>query len=267
MWTLDPPMTAKREDEALTSIVSKSPFAVHAVAWQNAYDTYRAHGGDPWVVTATPFTPSIKNEQLALYENRKSGGPLNRIRQTTGIICCPMCGSASTGSLDHYLPKDDYPEFSVLPCNLVPACALCNSGAKGTTFRGSASPERFLHPYFDKVGGAEVWQTTVIPPYEAPTFGAAAASSLDPALKPLVDFHLANVFGPAFPTHMATYWSTLPTAIAAHVVDFGFDLAVAWSTERRWSERSFGLNGWRTALIRGVMADKAARAHVEALVA
>lgn len=62
---------------------------------------------------------------------------------------CPFCGGLGVpANLDHYLPKDSFPQFSVLPVNLVPSCRDCNIGEKGTYF--AVNPEeQFLQPYVD----------------------------------------------------------------------------------------------------------------------
>lgn len=39
---------------------------------------------------------------------------------------CPYCGIGPAGTHDHALPKECYPEFSVLAQNLVPCCGDCN---------------------------------------------------------------------------------------------------------------------------------------------
>jgi len=61
---------------------------------------------------------------------------------------CPFCGFGHVYTLDHYLPKAKYPQFSVLPFNLVPSCTDCNKGkstAIATTQEGQS-----LHPYYDQ---------------------------------------------------------------------------------------------------------------------
>ena len=61
---------------------------------------------------------------------------------------CPFCGGIGRPkSLDHYLPKANYPLFSVFPHNLVPACRDCNT-AKSNSLATNAN-EQVLHPYFD----------------------------------------------------------------------------------------------------------------------
>lgn len=62
---------------------------------------------------------------------------------------CPFCGGIGTPrNLDHFLPKAYYPQFSVLPHNLVPSCRDCNMDGKGQNFATSAE-EQIIQPYSD----------------------------------------------------------------------------------------------------------------------
>lgn len=61
---------------------------------------------------------------------------------------CPFCGGlGQVSTLDHYLPKANFPLYSVLPANLVPCCKDCNTG-KNASF-GAARNKQTLHPYLD----------------------------------------------------------------------------------------------------------------------
>ena len=63
---------------------------------------------------------------------------------------CPYCGGIGRPrNLDHYLPKKYYPQFSVLPFNLVPSCRDCNMDGKGQDC-ASLEEDQVLHPYLDK---------------------------------------------------------------------------------------------------------------------
>ncbi|EGQ8240295.1 HNH endonuclease [Vibrio parahaemolyticus] len=63
---------------------------------------------------------------------------------------CPFCGDIGhTKNLDHFLPKAHFPEFSVLPLNLVPSCRDCNMGEKGQTY-ATSQDNQAIHPYVDK---------------------------------------------------------------------------------------------------------------------
>ena len=61
---------------------------------------------------------------------------------------CPYCGINDPMTLDHYFPKESYPEFSVHPLNLIPICHICNSHYKGIKFLDGGN-RIFLHSYFD----------------------------------------------------------------------------------------------------------------------
>lgn len=61
---------------------------------------------------------------------------------------CPFCGGiGQPRTLDHYLPKANYPVYSVHPANLVPSCRDCNTGKSNAL--ALVVGEQVLHPYFD----------------------------------------------------------------------------------------------------------------------
>ncbi len=63
---------------------------------------------------------------------------------------CPFCGGiGAPRNLDHFLPKAHFPQFSVQPYNLVPACRDCNMAGKAHAFAMN-SEEQILHPYADE---------------------------------------------------------------------------------------------------------------------
>ncbi|MFM5579260.1 HNH endonuclease [Aeromonas veronii] len=62
---------------------------------------------------------------------------------------CPFCGDIGhPRNLDHFLPSAHFPQFSVMPLNLVPSCRDCNMGEKGDVF-ATVAGEQILHPYLD----------------------------------------------------------------------------------------------------------------------
>jgi hypothetical protein len=60
---------------------------------------------------------------------------------------CQYCGIGSPASIDHYLPKSKFPEFSVLPINLLPCCGECNR-IKGNVFLNNGE-RQIINFYFD----------------------------------------------------------------------------------------------------------------------
>jgi len=61
---------------------------------------------------------------------------------------CPLCGIGEPSTLDHYLPKEEFPEFSVFSKNLIPICSPCNSIYKGARWIENGK-RLFIHTYFD----------------------------------------------------------------------------------------------------------------------
>lgn len=79
---------------------------------------------------------------------------------------CPLCGERNVSSLDHYLPKESYPDLAILPLNLVPACSDCNYVKLG--FYPVNATEQLLHPYFDTLPDGVWLHATVAYKGQAP---------------------------------------------------------------------------------------------------
>lgn len=62
---------------------------------------------------------------------------------------CPLCGGVGHArTIDHYLPKANYPQYSVLSYNLIPACRDCNSDKKNPVI--TEAKKQHFHPYYDQ---------------------------------------------------------------------------------------------------------------------
>lgn len=115
----------------------------------NAYREYVKNKGFLNVNACGVFNSSAATALRYYYkEPVKCLSIIDKIRDDNANSLCSMCGSMHSGTLDHVLPKEKYPEFSVFTKNLVPACK-CNA-FKSTTIANSAG-HRMLHPYFDNV--------------------------------------------------------------------------------------------------------------------
>ncbi|MEO8240581.1 MAG: HNH endonuclease [Flavobacterium sp.] len=65
------------------------------------------------------------------------------------INTCQNCTINEINSLDHIVPKDEFPEFSVNPRNLFPSCSKCN-GHKSYVWREN-NKSVFLNLYIDNL--------------------------------------------------------------------------------------------------------------------
>lgn len=78
------------------------------------------------------FINQDKTDLLKLYSSGNSR--LIKLKYTVTTVLdnramntCQYCTIGPVGSLDHIVPKGEFPEFSVNPKNLLPACTTCNS--------------------------------------------------------------------------------------------------------------------------------------------
>jgi 5-methylcytosine-specific restriction endonuclease McrA len=73
---------------------------------------------------------------------------------------CPNCNHRQANTLDHYLPKSEYPILSVSPINLIPSCSNCNTG-KLINYPTSSENEA-IHPYYDDIDGVNWLKCSII---------------------------------------------------------------------------------------------------------
>ena len=144
--------------------------SVHA-EWRQRITEYSTLEGHPASVPAWAAIEPYKTRFLTLYNNPKEGqvqySILKNLRNRK-LQLCPGCGEEGTpNTLDHYLPKADYPHLAILPTNLSPLCDICQS-AKGTDTLDPAGQKIFLHPYFDDHGKNQVLKLTINLPFDKP---------------------------------------------------------------------------------------------------
>jgi 5-methylcytosine-specific restriction endonuclease McrA len=115
---------------------------------KSAYAQYYRQTRDLERIRPDRFS-SDRDDLLGCYNG--STAPRNelyaKVKALSGYWCA-YCTAYTTATLDHYLPKEPYPEYCVLPVNLVPACSGCN---RSRDFRDSRGKRALVHPYFDPV--------------------------------------------------------------------------------------------------------------------
>ncbi len=81
-----------------------------------------------------------KSEARRFYEKMRLSSPFR---------VCPFCLHRTVKTLDHYLPKEKFGAYAVLPANLIPCCRDCNS--EKDQYASQDVEQNLLHPYFDNV--------------------------------------------------------------------------------------------------------------------
>lgn len=262
MQHLPLPVTTAEDKKVINKLANDDFWKPYQADWIAAYKNYQKNGGSPFAVLPHPFGLEAGKRQYGLYESRKNSGELARMRKKPGLKSCPMCGSPVTGSLDHYLPRNVYKEFSIMRANLVPACMHCNSSSKGTTVHG-VDPRRFVHPYFDSWATEAIWFVELVAPYKAVRFRPRPIAGLSSPQIEIVEFHLENVLGTQFDLSMDNYWSLLPGQLKMR------DAALTTASVMQQIDRELrvalhagGTNCWLAALLRGIKIDPGAIEHL-----
>jgi len=118
-------------------------------AYQRYHDTAPNIGG----LDAALLTDLQKEAMRHAYNVET--GPMTTLRadllKRISVARCPFCGIGETSTLDHYLPKEHYPEYSVFPNNLVPSCAACNTRKRDLILDEETNVRIFLHPCYDVI--------------------------------------------------------------------------------------------------------------------
>lgn len=136
-----------------------------------------------------------KKSLIGLYSPKEDKLPylqLEHMRKENGLVVCPSCGEPGRPrTLDHYLPKDIFPEFSVFLLNLTPMCDWCQ-GEKLTDYITKDGFKRYIHPYFDDVD-RPLFLITFNPPYITPKIDISINDKIPEHLQRLVLLHLEGV--------------------------------------------------------------------------
>ncbi|MFC0804626.1 MULTISPECIES: HNH endonuclease [Sinorhizobium] len=257
------------DDGPLTRILARKGWGRYSSAWLKAYSDYVQFQGDPWQVSPAPIPKTRQKAQRKFYDTRAGGGALARIRSTAGLKCCPMCGSDNSGTLDHYLPRKEYPEFSIFSKNLIPACPACNSSVKGDIYKGTLSPERFIHPYFDKLAAKAVWRVKIVAPFDAPNFTAEPMPGFSAMEEKQIQFHIGHILGEQFQLKMGTLFGDFPQRIRdgmEHIPKLDrASTETGLKTILRDVVTSRSINSWEAALVRGTVSDPDVTDHLTTL--
>lgn len=222
------------------------------------YGAYVAACGDPWLLggLAPIGSAAEKDAMVDLYKSKTPAlGFIAEMRDGTRGAC-PMCGSDSTGTLDHYLPKATYAQFSFFSRNLIPCCARCNS-MRQDTVQGAAVGERAAHPYFDGFLDQRVMTVTFQPPWTIPRVDLVPFN-VQGQEQVTVQWHIDNVVKPAgFVREIITWWSNLyrePKSVLRDATDINTARENVRMEQRFVEVMAGSRNGWKSTFLHGLAA-------------
>jgi hypothetical protein len=166
------------EGKYLDSVVEERQNGRHAQffkdirhEWKARASEYRKNFGNPEVIFPWADIAHRKETLINLYSSPAMesihGAAIATLRART-LQLCPSCGEeGAPNTLDHYLPKERYPEFSILPHNLLPMCDTCQT-SKGTKTVDELHRRIFIHCYYDEFVDRQIVDLRIGVPFSAP---------------------------------------------------------------------------------------------------
>jgi 5-methylcytosine-specific restriction endonuclease McrA len=190
------------------------------------------------------FVPKSQ-EGRKLYDKIRNSAPYGR---------CPLCDVGIVSTLDHHLPKDEYPILSVTPNNLIPACPGCQ-GKKLEHYPKTAE-EQTLHPYFDDFS-SKTWLVAEVVKSIPAKFKYSAvrptdltAISFERLKNHLVKFQLPDLFAKQAGSELSEIRFLLK-----RLFDAGGSVAVRTNLKERAEDlETLSKNTWKAAMYRAAAA-------------
>ena len=95
----------------------------------------------------------------SVFNNTRSELMNNLPNEIKGM--CPFCLIGEPSTLEHYLPKDIFPEYSIFTKNLIPCCSKCN-GLKGTKYSNIDGTRRIINYYVDNINSISFLRVNLV---------------------------------------------------------------------------------------------------------
>lgn len=200
-----------------------------------------------------------KNSLIGLYKPTPGQKPyeiLEELRRKHGLLFCPSCGeSGKPGTLDHYLPKSEFPELSVVIANLTPMCSECQ-GKKNTDYKNADGEKLFIHPYFDATDEPIV-SLKIFPPFNSPNrFEINVVDEIDEPLKSLALRHIAGVdFNERFAEFCRLEYINLLSVFSEEREEEAPSTAVSIIRRFLLKAQKQSANRWEAIFYRGILED------------
>lgn len=246
--------------------VNRAFFNGIQVEWRERVQTYLDDGGSPETVLPWAIACANSTKFLTLYKSPQEastqGAVLKQLRDH-GFQFCPSCGEAgSPNTLDHFLPKEKYPHFSVTIANLTPMCSRCQ-GKKGDDVGDDENPRFFIHPYFDEFAGQKILELVIEPPFNTPEFTLRISENLEGEAIAIAEKHVEKLELPSrFRKFFRDRYSQLMRQ-AQDCRDEGADFRTFLRITKRGHER-LGLNYWDHVFYSSVLENEELLGFLEA---
>lgn len=168
---------------------------------------------------------------------------------------CPLCSHRLVETLDHYLPKTEFPRLTTTPINLVPSCYTCNKSKLASS--PSRPEEETLHPYFDNIEN-DVWLSATVNRTSPPSL----SYFVDPPpewsnlLKERVNYHFSSLsLNKLYSTQAAVLLRNLYNRLESIHSHLGTEGVRKYLREEAESRFIIDKNSWQTVFYETLSTD------------
>lgn len=235
-------------------------------SWKQRIRDYIQAYGNPEVVAPWAQAINFKTRFLTLYNSPQANSVqkpvLEKLRERT-LQMCPACGEDGTpNTLDHYLPKNEYPDYAITAVNLFPMCDTCQ-GKKLEQVLSEDGERLFLHPYFDEFLDQQVLTLNIDGPYSAPlSIELKPSEGLSPELQSLVARHIKGLGINKRYYHFFREQYTHLLGSAADIREAELDMQQQLTLFRNKARRK-SVNSWGHIFYDSVLANEQLILHLE----
>lgn len=221
----------------------------------NHYNDYQDNFQNIHAIGNAGFTAPQNADLLTCYSGSTNAllnliGRVNKAQSVEFQYICAYCLYHTVSTIDHYIPKDEYPVFCVMPRNLLPCCANCNSVKKQHWRRGGR--RLFLHFYHDLIPNLQ-FLTGVLTMYNnLPTiqYQLNQPAGMNTDVFDLISSHferlkLLDLYSKGINVVIAEIKKSVNTAKAVQPALSTVQISKVMLTYSANSRLSFGLNYWQ----------------------
>lgn len=214
---------------------------------------YSIRGSD--LVASALTTADMKRVYSGTFVKSKgTRGLYDQLKAAPKNDVCPLCAQRTVSTLDHYLAQAIHPTLTVVPLNLVPACAECNK--LKLDYQPTSVIQQSFHPYFDDFDDAQWLVAEVVETSPAAVrFSVTAPAGWHPikfsrAASHFETFRLASLYASHAGVEISNIRYSLERISSAGTTD---DVRLHLS-DRAESARRAQLNAWQTATYQALAA-------------
>jgi 5-methylcytosine-specific restriction endonuclease McrA len=121
---------------------------------------------------APAILAGVKDNMKGMYRSTtEEAVAIRRAIRKSAPERCPYCGRPTKpNTIDHFLPQDSHPEYSIYFKNLIPCCRDCNYLKLAKTWNDNGI-RYFLNPYYDPfILDKEIVTVDIYPDFNTPLF-------------------------------------------------------------------------------------------------